>query len=300
MPVDLDTRARRAALAIHTAVEAAQPRLLHRAKTLRKRLRLVSALAVLLAGSAVGLALVTEPFPGPQSTTSVPPTAIVPRMSTTMPPTTTTAPLAAPTPPTTDTTQPDTTQPDTTPPSLVITHPEDGSETSERVIEFVGTTDPGATVQSGRYQAEVDPSGVWRLVLVLSEGWNTARFTAQDEAGNLSQASVRVRYLPVEATTTTESPTTTTESKELAPFEAYPTFGACAEDPPFDIYYGTGHPGSTVRVDSEYGSGETLVDPSGAWELKVFFEGMTPGQTIVVKASDQYGRKHLFEFTYQP
>lgn len=295
MPADLDTRARRAALAIHTAVEATQPRLLHRDKAPRRRLRLLSALAVLLVGSAVGLALVMEPVPGPESTTSVPPPATAPTVSTTMPSTTTAAPPAAPPPPTTATTPPD-----TTPPSLVITHPEDGSETSERVVEFVGTTEPGATVQSGRYQAEVDPSGVWRLVLVLSEGWNTARFTAQDEAGNLSQASVRVRYSPLEVTTTTESPTTTTDSKELAPFEAYATFGACAEDPPFDIYYGTGHPGSTVRVDSEYGSGETLVDQSGAWELKVFFEGMTPGQTIMVKASDQYGRKHLFEFTYQP
>jgi hypothetical protein len=292
MVTDLDTRARRAATAIHAAVEGAEPRLLHQRPD--RRLRAVWVLAALLIGSAVGLALTGEQSRPSEPSVSTSTTETAP--ATTMASTTTTARPVAPVSPATTPAA----LPDNIPPPLVITYPADGSETSEKVIEFAGTTEPGASVRSGPYQAEVDGSGVWRLVLVLSEGWNTARFTAQDHAGNESEATVTVRYSPVEASTTTEPPTTTTEEKQLAAFEAYATFGSCAEEPPYDVYYGRGQPGSTVVVKSEYGGGETLVNQEGDWELKVFFEGMTPGQTIVVKARDEFGREKLLEFTFQP
>jgi hypothetical protein len=188
---------------------------------------------------------------------------------------------------------------DTVPPLLTITSPGEGAELEEKIVTFRGLTEPGAQVFAGRYEAEVDPEGNWELVLVLSEGPNTARFTARDAAGNEAQAAVTVSYLSP-TTTTAETTTTTTEpEKELAAFEAFATFGVCTETPPYDVYYGSGEPGSKVYVESDFGSGMTEVNGEGGWEIKVEFPEAEPGATFLVKVSDQYGRQKSFEFRYE-
>ncbi len=294
MNTDLDTRARQAAAGLRAAIYVAELRSelpVPVASRRRTRLRPVWVAVALLFGSAVGLALVAEPGREPQPTTTT--TAAVSTTTTTTTLLTTTTlsvparmPPAAEAPPI-----------DTTAPALVVTSPENGASSEEKVIEFSGTTEPGAKVYAGRYEAEVDEMGNWHIVLVLSEGWNTARFTAVDAAGNEATATVKVEYTPPATITTT---TTTKPAEDLAPFEAFATFGVSGETPPFDVYYGTGVPGSKVWVQSEYGSGETLVTDGGGWEIKVVFEGLEPGQTIVVKAMDEFGRKKVFEFTFQP
>lgn len=176
---------------------------------------------------------------------------------------------------------------DVTPPLISITFPQPGFVSATKTIRFEGVTEPGATVSAGRYEADVASDGTWAITLVLGEGETTARFTATDAAGNTATASVVVGY----------QPTTTTKPVEVAAFTANMTWGECAIDPPYDEYYGTGQPGSTITVSSPYGGGSTKVKESGEWYLKVEFPEAPPNKTFVVKAIDSYGRKAVFEFT---
>ena len=116
-------------------------------------------------------------------------------------PTTTTAPLG-----------------DTTPPPLKITSPKDGATVSDRVVEIEGTTEPGAEVFIGPYDADVDPGGDWAINVVLAAGPNGAVVTARDSAGNESQQRVVINY-DAPTTTTTKAPTTT-QSKTTATTKA--------------------------------------------------------------------------------
>jgi hypothetical protein len=60
------------------------------------------------------------------------------------------------------------------------------------------------------------------------------------------------------------------------------TYGTCAEDPPYDIYYGTAPEGTSVSISSPYGSGETTANASGEWSKQVFFTGATIGEPFTV------------------
>lgn len=109
---------------------------------------------------------------------------------------------------------------DTTPPSLEVTSPENGATVDDRFVTFRGSTERGARVASGPYEAEVDDDGAWTLQLVVSPGANGAAFTATDKAGNSTTVRIVVHYdAPEEAppaTTTTAGSgggaTTTTTS----------------------------------------------------------------------------------------
>ena len=304
MSTDLDTRARRAATGLIEAVGSAelrsQPpgssRTRHRSR-LALRPALVAALLVI--GSAVGVALVLDSTPVPDTTPppSTPSTAPNPTVATTAPyvPPTTSVGVAPVAPPTTE-------SEDSTAPALTITHPSEGSTVDEKMITFTGMTEPGARVFAGRYEAEVASSGEWHILLVLSEGANLARFTAEDAAGNEASATVTVNYAPPTPVTTTEpkGETPTTAKEELAEFSASATYGSCTETPPFDVYYGTGQPGSTVFVTSEHGSGSVEVGPEGQWQVEVTFTTAPAGVIFPVKVSDEFGRKVTLEFVYTP
>lgn len=295
MSLGLDDRARRAADNLKASVEQAP--LLLASRTLngsgRRRvapvLRPVWIASVLILGSAVGFAMVVEPTVI-ESTTST--TAIA---DTT---TTATKDLTAST--TTATTKSPVVDPgqDLIPPPIVITSPQDGAVLEEKTVEFVGTTEPGAVVLAGPYEAAVDQEGNWRITLVLSAGPNRARFVARDPAGNEASATITVVYSP--PVTTTVPVTTTTTKQELEPFDANSTFGSCSEEPPFDVYYGVGEPGSTVFVQSEFGSGATTVNGEGHWEIQVFFPEAPPEEGFVAKVQDEFGRKETFEFVFLP
>jgi hypothetical protein len=183
-------------------------------------------------------------------------------------------------------------KPDRTPPKLEITHPEPGAHLSEKALEFKGVTEPGASVRAGDYRAHVDRKGHWSILLVLSPGGNRARFTAKDRAGNQAHESITV-YLDVPRERE-EDPKE--DEGDALEFTAHQKFGSCGEDPPYDIFYGTGVPGSEVSVDSEYGSGDTTVGDGGHWDLKVTFPGAPVGETFLVKVSSSEGGEKHFEF----
>lgn len=298
MSRDLDTRARQAAANLKAAIAAAElsaappgePRPRRRMVAL---LRPAWVIALLLIGSAVGVAMVMDSSPTsttvpPATTTTLGVTTSVVAEESTVPAPPTTAAVAPVAPPTA-------VAPDTVPPLLEITTPEDGAEMAEKTITFAGVTEPGARVFAGKYQADVEPSGEWHIVLILSEGKNVARFVASDAAGNESEASVTVYYV-TPATTTTEP----TIEKELSEFSALATYGSCTSAPPYDVYYGTGEPGSVVSITSEHGSGETTVGENGEWEKQVFFEGAPPNEMFGVRISDNHDRVRELEFVYTP
>ncbi|MGF1668359.1 MAG: hypothetical protein ACFCVC_19025, partial [Acidimicrobiia bacterium] len=197
---------------------------------------------------------------------------------------------------------------DTTPPPITITDPADGTETEEPRITFRGSTEPGASVFAGDFEATVAADGTWSIVLVLSPGETTARFVAVDAAGNEASASVTVTLIVPEPETTTtttkpkDDPATTTTTKpaqeEVAPFTAVASFGVCAEVPPWDIYSGTGQPGTVVQITSPYGSGSTVVGSGGTWEVKVFFPDAPIGKPFDVTVKDELGRNKSFGFTH--
>lgn len=311
MSRDLDARGRSAAAGLKAAMAAAELRSLppgrpNAHRTLALILRPVWVAVLLALGSAVGLAIVLDSDPGPAPVPAVTTTTII-APSTTVGSTTTSEPA----PPTTVAVVPiapsTTVFTDLEPPALEIVSPEDGAQMSEKTVTFSGTTEPGARVFAGRYEAEVDSSGNWQIVLILQEGSNVARFVARDPAGNEAEASVTVHYV-VPTTTTTEplpttieKPTTTTTIKEeIAEFTAHATFGECSEIPPFDVYYGTGMPGSLVQVTSEHGSGSVEVGEKGNWEIKVIFAEAPPGELFVVRVGDEFGHHADFEFVHNP
>ncbi len=293
MSRDLDTRARQAAAGLKAVMEKAELTSTPPMAPTPKRgmfvagLRPALVVGLLAIGSAVGVALMLDSTPAPPATT----TTIA--VTTTQAPVTTTVPagpttiFVAPVAPVTTTTV----APDLEPPDLVITSPENGAHFSEKTITFAGITEPGARVFAGKYEADVDSEGNWSIVLILSEGANKASFTARDEAGNESEASVTVFY-DVETTTTTVN--------ELAKFTAEATYGSCSLTPPYDVYHGTGEPGSLVTITSEYGSGSVEVGLEGGWEKQVFFETAPPNVTFVVTVIDEFGRQAQFEFVYLP
>jgi hypothetical protein len=311
--IDLDARARAAADGLKASVGSADLRLASAPPgTVTSR----PPWAMFAAGAGVAAAIVVATVVDvPELEEPVTATTVT-TVTTTVPEATTTVPTAptstVPTTPATGApvaTAPSTTATtlDTTPPPITITDPADGTETEESRITFRGTTEPGASVFAGDFEATVAADGSWSIVLLLSPGETTARFVAVDAAGNEASASVTVTLIAPEPETTTttkpkDDPETTTTTKpaeqEVAPFTAVASFGVCAEVPPWDIYSGTGEPGTVVQVTSPYGSGSTVVGSNGTWEVKVFFPDAPIGKSFEVTVKDELGRKKGFGFTH--
>jgi hypothetical protein len=180
---------------------------------------------------------------------------------------------------------PDTTLPeevvDTDPPDLIITSPDDGATVSTRELKFEGEVEPGATVKAAGYWADVTDDGYWSIVLILEPGGNLATFRAYDAAGNVSEATVKVFY---------EAP----EGEHA--FTANQQYKTSAANPPYDVFYGTGRPGATIKATSEFGSGSTTVNEKGKWEMKVTFPDAPYYEWFAVRVSDSDGHSKTFEF----
>lgn len=168
---------------------------------------------------------------------------------------------------------------DKTPPPLAILFPENEQHFDEKQIAFEGTTEPGARVFGGSYEADVDAEGNWRIVLILSPGGNLVKFKAKDEAGNVTEKSVKV-FLDVEEAV--EKEFTATQAWEVV--DGYP-----AENK----YYGTGTPGTTVWVGSAFGDGSVKIDENGAWKLYVKFPEAPCNERFAVVVENETNRREF-------
>lgn len=192
---------------------------------------------------------------------------------------------------------------DRTPPHITILSPENGTNTTRSSVVVTGIAEAGARVTGPTEgPVEVDDEGVWTSEVRLELGNNRITFTAIDEAGNFATALVNVTRAAPPTTTTTKPADTTTTTTEAPGWEftAHKTYGTCAENPPYDIYYGTGKPGTEINVTSEYGSGSTTVAGNGEWSVKVFFPTAPAHSGFAVKVHHFDGAKKTFEFTYTP
>jgi hypothetical protein len=168
---------------------------------------------------------------------------------------------------------------DTIPPPLVVLFPESGQHFEKDVIAFEGTTEPGAKVTAGSYEADVDQDGNWRIVLVLSPGGNLVKFKASDAAGNVTEKTLEV-YL---------------DEQEAGPeFTAHQKWETVDGYPAKNKYYGTGTPGTTVWVGSEYGAGSTTIGEGGEWAFYVEFPGAPCNDTFPVAVESG---EHRVEFS---
>ena len=174
---------------------------------------------------------------------------------------------------------------DITPPPLAIISPTNGQVFEEKTVRFKGETEPGARVFAGDYEADVDATGHWSIVLILSPGGNLATFKAIDEAGNIAKASVEVVWK-----------TEKVEEKDWR-FTANQQYGSCGEDIPYDVFWGTGKPGGSILVLSDFGSADIRISEKGHWEVKVLFKEAPVGKTFLVKVKDGFGNFQKFEFT---
>jgi outer membrane biosynthesis protein TonB len=245
-------------------------------------------------------------------TTVAPPTTVTQNTTPPTLPPTPTEPSAPVVVPPSDQAQPPA---DTVTPRIQILSPDPDSSVKTSSVLVVGLTEPGAKVT---YPAdrpiEVGEDGMWSVEVRLEAGENRLTFTATDAAGNQATASVTVTRVvdrprvtttttkPPDATTTTtttkppDTTTTTTKPPVEWTFTAHNTYGSCEEDPPYDVYFGTGKPGTAITISSEFGGGTTEVGENGEWSLKVFFPEAPTELVFTVKVTDFTGAKVHFEF----
>jgi hypothetical protein len=196
---------------------------------------------------------------------------------------------------------------DTTAPALDILYPVDGSHHENKVVVFEGKTEPGAKVFAGRYQANVDSNGNWRIELVLSPGANGAEFKAIDAAGNKSYDDVTV-WLDVEETEPVNKPVEdkpaedpkSDDHEDDAPleveFQANQKYGYCDAENPYEILWGKATPNTVVHVTSPYGSGAAEVSKTGHWEIKLYFPEAPKNQAFTINVAAVNGSKN-FSYT---
>ncbi len=206
---------------------------------------------------------------------------------------------------------------DDVPPLIVILHPQDGQVFERSEVVFEGTSEPGALVFARELQFEVGEDGSWRIVLHLSPGENEITVTAKDSSGNHATDSVIVIYRQPEEPKAEEPKEQPKEEPKGQPkeepkeqakdeptdhevteweFSAHQLYGECGESPPYDVFHGSGHPGSLILVRSEFGSGSTEVGEHGEWEIRVIFESAPVGVVFPVKVKDEFGNHQVFEF----
>ncbi|MGI9648568.1 MAG: hypothetical protein ACR2OI_08630, partial [Acidimicrobiia bacterium] len=175
-------------------------------------------------------------------------------------------------------------EPKAEPPELKVLHPENGAKVDDEKIVFEGKTTPGARVFAGKWEADVNDDGVWRIVLFLEPGTQTAKFRAETDGG-VAEAAVTVTRIVND------------DPKEEPAYElvAHQVYGSCDDEVPYDVFWGETAPGAHVLVWSEYGSAETYANGEGQFELRVEFPNAPSGQAFQVKVKS-IDQKRYFEF----
>ena len=179
---------------------------------------------------------------------------------------------------------------------IEVLHPRAEQVVENKYVVFEGHTSADTRVFRGKYEAEVkyhpeEGIATWRLALVLSAGEQRVAFEAVGPDGETATDSVVVIYEPGE-----EPKEEPKEEPGEHDFTAYQKFGECSETPPYDVFYGTGAPGTTVWIESAFGGGETIIPEKGRWDLKVKFWEAPCNEEIRVVLETSDGDRKVFEF----
>lgn len=84
--------------------------------------------------------------------------------------------------------------------------------------------------------------------------------------------------------------------EQTVEFSANQQYGVCSEEVPYDVFWGTAQPGSTVWVESPYGGSEVSVNGEGHWEVVVEFPNAPVGEPFQVVVSSSAGGSKTFTF----
>lgn len=162
-------------------------------------------------------------------------------------------------------------------PAIAVLGPADGATVTSEEVTFSGTTEPGARVAVGDFDADVDEDGRWSLLLVAAPGPNTVTFVATDTAGNSASTTVTVDYQPASSA---DGPDEEPASDEPAAttLTATQQSSVLGSAPHSNTYTGTAAPGAKVAVVSTHGTGHGWADDAGRWQVVVDFDP-PPGET---------------------
>jgi hypothetical protein len=86
------------------------------------------------------------------------------------------------------------------------------------------------------------------------------------------------------------------EEAATVEFTANQQYGECAEEVPYDVFWGTAEPYSTIWVESAYGVADTVVNGEGHWEILVEFPNAPRGETFDVGVGSSAGGSRAFPF----
>lgn len=148
---------------------------------------------------------------------------------------------------------------------------------------FWGTAQPGTRVTArseyGGSSAEVNADGGWEMkVRFEAPAGTTFPVTIADTNGHSKVFEF------------------TNPQRDEVGFTANQKYGSCGEEVPFDVFWGTGQPGTTVWVGSPYGGATTTVLENGSWKIRVEFPEAPVGKTFEVVIEGNAARK-VFTFT---
>lgn len=161
-------------------------------------------------------------------------------------------------------------------------------ENTDPWTKFYGTGRPGDTIQVvsdfGSVETKVESNGEWYAKLHFNDNLpanKEIKIVVESSSGG--RAEFGFTWIVKEA--------------EQVEFTANQKYGSSSEAVPYDKFWGTAAPGSTVSVESPYGGGTTTADCKGNWAIKVEFPEAPFGEafTVVVASSD--GGRATFTFT---
>lgn len=157
-------------------------------------------------------------------------------------------------------------------------------EHDARWEKFGGTGAPGtlvtATSPYGSGSTEIGPYGEWDLKVEFPDAPAGVRFDVTISTDTGIQRTFGFVYL-----------------EPVYDFSVEQSYGSCSETPPYDVFVGTGRPGSVVEIGSAYGGARVEVGDAGKWEAKVVFEGAPVGVPFEVVVADSDGHSRTFTFT---
>ncbi|MDX1449539.1 MAG: hypothetical protein R3246_10815 [Acidimicrobiia bacterium] len=148
---------------------------------------------------------------------------------------------------------------------------------------YWGTSKPGAivTVESrfGAARTETNREGHWKVEVEFTGLPCNEPVKVVASSGDHRKAFEMKRVCRVEVD-----------------FTAFQKYGECGEEIPYDVFYGEGSPGATVKVSSAHGSGSTKIDAEGHWELRVEFPDAPAGEEFKVSVDSSDGGHAGFTF----
>ena len=163
-------------------------------------------------------------------------------------------------------------------PAIAVLDPADGATVTSEKVTFSGTTEPGASVAVGDFDAVVDDDGRWSLLLVAAPGPNTVTFVATDAAGNTASTTVTIDYEPASSQKGPDDDGAGDDGPAPTTLTATQRSGVLGSAPHTNTYTGTAAPGAKVAVVSKHGTGYGWADDAGRWQVVVDFDP-PPGET---------------------